>query len=202
MGIEFAGRAAVEPVVQARVPTDITREPLVLVRRREDEVERVRVRAMVDGERLGGALTVQPEATWIAVKREAAAAAAARVAVGRALFGRGRGEEVEGVRMRRMADAPRHLGAGDVQDVVACLARVDTSGGRRGATSADRRGQRLLRRRELERMGMAEMADPWIVARRVGMSRMVGPWSIAGVAQPPHRLLCLLWRPCPLASII
>lgn len=121
---------------------------------------------MADGERHGGAQAVQVDAAWFAVVREAGAVVAARVTVEGALFVGGDGEEGEAVLgVRRVADALRHLGAGDVEGVVAGLARVSPAGGTKGTAGARRRGERLLQRCELQRVGVAEMVDPWFIAQ-------------------------------------
>lgn len=114
MGIELARITAVEPVVGAEVPAEITRKIFLLVWGREDKRKRMRVGAVVDFERLGGALAVNLKAAGVAAKGEAGGVAAARFAGGGAYC-----KDVEGVNVRWVADAARHVRTGEVQDVVA-----------------------------------------------------------------------------------
>lgn len=78
------------------------------------------VRPVLHRELLRGALAVHLVAARFAQEHESAAASAARSAARHGVAD----SDVHGILVRRVADPPRHLGAGGVQCVVTRLAEV------------------------------------------------------------------------------
>lgn len=158
--VEPAHGAAVNPLVRAGVPADVAGEAPVLVVRKEEEGERVEVGGVDHRQRHGGAGAVQVEVALAAVVEERGAVGAARVTAEGATGGE-EGETVAGV--GRVADALRHLGAGYVERVPACLARVGAVG--EIARAAGAGGRRLpMKGGELQRVGVTEMGDDQLMA--------------------------------------